>query len=77
MAKYDPLADHLRTAGNRVSMSFSEIEGLVGSLPKSAREYRPWWGNDRTHVHAKAWMAAGYEVSEVDADAERVVFERR
>lgn len=77
MAKYDPLADHLRTAGDRVSMSFSEIEGLVGSLPKSARQYRQWWENSDSHVQAAAWMSAGYEVSDVDADAERVVFERR
>lgn len=77
MAKYDPLTDRLRGAGDRVSMSFGEIEGLVGSLPASVNQHRSWWANDRTHVQAQAWMSAGYEVSDVDAEAERVVFERR
>jgi len=74
MAMYDPLADHLQGAGDRISMSFGEIEDLVGSLPPSARKYRQWWENSRSHVQAEAWMSAGYEVSEVDASEERVVF---
>ncbi len=74
MAKYDPLAGHLEGRGNRISMSFGEIEHLVGFLPKSARENRRWWGNDRTHVQARAWLSAGYKVSEVDIPNERVVF---
>ncbi len=78
MAKYDPLADYLRGAGDRVSMSFGEVEDLVGSLPASAKKHRSsWWANDRTHVQAQAWMSAGYGMTDLDADAERVVFSRR
>ncbi len=77
MAKYDPLEARLRGGGERVAMTFHEVEQLVGSLPRSAREYRAWWANDRTHVQARAWQAAGYETTEVDVEKERVVFETR
>lgn len=77
MAKYDPLEVRLRGAGERVAMTFCEVEQVVGSLPRSARVYRPWWANDHTHVQARAWLGAGFETAEVDLEKRRVVFVRR
>ncbi len=45
--KYQPLADYLNAVrGEEVTLSFAEIEALVGSLPKSAYE-GTFWSNGR------------------------------
>ena len=77
-SKYALLADHLRGQdGPRHSMSFAQIEALVGSLPPSARTWRAWWANSRSHVEAKdGWLAAGWEVEAVDQGQETVTFRR-
>lgn len=77
MAKYQPLTKHLAARGDaRIVMSFAEMERLLGfNLPKSAREYRPWWANSaHGHVQSRAWLDAGYQSEEVDLAAERLVF---
>ncbi|MFG0251481.1 MAG: hypothetical protein ACF8NJ_01245 [Phycisphaerales bacterium JB038] len=79
MAKYDPLRDHLYLSGKaRLTLSFSDIESLVGHLPQSASDHQAWWANDQSgpHVQAHAWMAAGYRVASVDQHAGFVTFER-
>ena len=79
--KYDALKRYLiskTNAGERnVSMTFSEIERVLGdSLPGSEREHRSWWGNDKTHVQARAWMGAGWKIGHVDINSEQVTFKR-
>ena len=61
--------------------SFDEIEAILGfSLPKSARTYPAWWGNERgpniSHTHSLAWTSQGWGTSELDLEAERVAFRR-
>jgi hypothetical protein len=82
-SKYDGLADHLRRqGGTRHTMSFAEIEVLIGtSLPSSARSRLAWWDNDRSpanrHVQSKfGWLAAGWVVESRDLDRETVTFRR-
>ena len=80
VAKYDPLFEHLCRAGDdAVTMTFTEIDRLVGGLPKSARTHPAWWANhgpDSRHVQADAWMKAGRDVEAVDLNAETVRFSR-
>jgi hypothetical protein len=81
MAKYDPLREHLaRSGAAQVVMTFREIEQVIGSpLPRSARDYRAWWSNERTttsHVQKVAWQSAGYGVESVDRAHGRVTFVR-
>jgi hypothetical protein len=80
VGKYDPLRDHLAAcpeAVRELTMSFGEIEQLVGQLPRSARIRRAWWGNTvDARVEAQAWRAAGWHVRSVDQAAEQVVFAR-
>jgi hypothetical protein len=70
MAKYDRLFEHLcRADDGPLTMSFDEIEDLVGALPASARRSKAWWANDPSggaHVQAKAWLNSGREVESVD-----------
>lgn len=80
MAKYDALRDHLAAvpATTRViTMSFSEVDRVVGGLPPSARRLRQWWAND-SKIEARAWRAAGWHVDAegVDFNAETVRFAR-
>ncbi len=81
MSKYDPLRMFLARAGKPdFELSFEDIERTLGfPLPRSARVHRPWWSNEGsgTHVQARAWMDAGYQVWEVDLKRERTRFRRK
>jgi DNA-binding transcriptional regulator YiaG len=75
-SRYYPLFERLSRSGEReVSLSFTEIEALIGTtLPRSARASMAWWSNRSGGVQAAAWMQAGYHVVAVDLAAERVTF---
>ena len=83
MGKYDPLRNWLRNQpGNRPTVSFDDIEdkGKIGvELPPSAREHRPWWGNETTPSsrQCRAWLDAGWRVDTVDLSRELVTFVRK
>jgi hypothetical protein len=71
--KYEPLREHLASMPAdiaSVTMSFDEVEDIVGGLPPSARKFRQWWAND-SKVEARAWRAAGWHVDGrgLDVDA--------
>ena len=75
--KYHALFEHLLFSGRgRHSMSFAEIESVIGApLPPSARTREEWWSNSTSgHSQARAWMRASYRTSKVDLDAEKVDF---
>jgi hypothetical protein len=80
MAKYDPLADFLRSvpgAQITVTRSFQQVASLVGGLPPSAYKHRAWWANDNK-VEAQAWRSAGWHVDKdgLDFNAGTVRFAR-
>jgi hypothetical protein len=77
-SKYHPLTSHLRTqAGDRVRMTFGEIERVIGGkLPPSAAS-RAWWSNNPSNnVMTKAWLEAGFESEQVDLTGRKLVFRR-
>ncbi|MFP3637427.1 HNH endonuclease [Paraburkholderia sp. SIMBA_054] len=82
MSKYRPLGDYLKAVTvNEISLTFGEIEGLLGQLlPPSARRHDAWWENsgpgDKSHVHARVWMDAGWRKFRADRQAGVVVFRR-
>ncbi|THD45039.1 MAG: hypothetical protein E7774_08795 [Bradyrhizobium sp.] len=78
-SKYQPLTQHLRTQrANSVTMSFSEIERVLGAkLPPSASSHRAWWSNNPTNnVMTKAWLEAGFHSGQVDLAGRKLVFKR-
>ncbi len=79
-SRYASLARYLRAQSSRadtLTLTFAEIEALVGSLPPLARRHRSWWANDsRTRVQSIQWLDAGWRVDSVDIAAESVVFTR-
>ncbi|HEY1753098.1 MAG TPA: hypothetical protein VGG29_17700 [Caulobacteraceae bacterium] len=77
--KYDAVRLWLtQVRGDRVRVSFAEIESILGfRLPASARALPQWWVNTRgSHVQAAAWMDAGWRACQVDVAGEQVSFER-
>jgi hypothetical protein len=79
MAKYEALGEFLRRQqGERVPMTFAEIERVIGArLPPSARKHRPWWSNSPTNsVMTQVWLDAGFESEQVDMAGRRLVFRR-
>lgn len=79
MPKYTPLEAYLENQRlAEVSMTFANVERVLGApLPRSAFEHRPWWANEtHGHVHAKAWLNAGYETAQVDMEGRKLVFRR-
>jgi len=80
-SKYDRLADHLVAIGAPViTMTFAEIEAIVGPLPTIARHESPWWGataaSRYAYAHALRWRQAGYVADRPDFAAETVTFRR-
>lgn len=73
--KYSRLSDYLKALSeNEKRLTFAEISEIVGHpLPRSALEYRSWWGNDRTHTQATAWMGVGWRVASVHLSVVRFV----
>ena len=60
-----------------MTLSFAQIDLILRlALPLAAFERRAWWGNDATHVQAKAWTDAGFKVDKngVDLNERRVRF---
>jgi hypothetical protein len=78
VSKYEPLGRHLADAAangeHMVTLSFGEIERIVGALPPSASR-RQWWANN-SHGQALVWREAGWHVDKVEIDARRVWFAR-
>lgn len=80
MSKYDPLAQYLRRlTTSSVTLTFREVDAIVGGLPASARTDRTWWGNttNRTRTQAHAWMGAGWLVDTVNFTANQVTFRKK
>lgn len=78
MSKYEALRTHLASqTGDRIPMSFEEIEDVLGfKLPKS-QAYPAWWSNNPTNnVMTKEWLAAGFKTEQVDIESRKLVFRR-
>jgi hypothetical protein len=80
MGKYEPLARYLKTCPeDSWNATFAQVEEKLGfALPRSAREHRAWWSNQRdgNHSQTAGWQAAGWETRDVDLRRGIVRFER-
>ncbi|MBV6413779.1 MAG: Endonuclease NucS [Xanthomonadales bacterium] len=76
MSRYEGLTATLLTRKEqRVTLTFAELDGIVGGLPNSAKTYGAWWANNRnSQPHARYWLDAGRRASP-DFRAECAVFE--
>jgi hypothetical protein len=78
MAKYSALADYLRALKtNEVSMTFAQVERIVGAKLPLSHRYRSWWSNNSFNsVMTKTWLDAGFESTKVDMKKRTLVFRR-
>jgi len=82
MSKYEPLGKFLeRTRKNRVKLTFSEIEEILGfRLPCYLYKYPAgWYGTARaspTHRQKVVWCSYGYQVETVDLVEKKVSFRK-
>jgi hypothetical protein len=59
-ANWRRLTDYLAGKPVEVVLSWRELDGIVGGMPRSAIDHFPhWWHGDRPNT--RAWRAAGYE----------------
>ena len=80
MGKYASLGEFLRGQRTQeVPLTFRDIERITGGkLPPKAQHQRAWWSNNPSNnVMTKVWLEAGYESTQVDMSARRLVFRRR
>jgi hypothetical protein len=79
MGKYEPLGAFLREQhAQEVPLTFNQIEKITGvKLPPKAQHHRAWWSNNASNnVMTKVWLEAGYESTQVDLSARKLVFRR-
>jgi hypothetical protein len=48
MATWSALRSHLATVENQLTLSWAELDALVGGLPPSANHHRAFWAGDRS-----------------------------
>ncbi len=78
-SKYDRLGDHLAACGAAtITLTFAEIEAVIGPLPVQARCSSVWWGATPSgryhHPHVRHWERAGYVAGHPDFAAGTVTF---
>jgi hypothetical protein len=80
MPDYARLAAYLaERAGPRVTLTFDEVEAIIGGiLPLIARLNRGWWGNRWVgqRYHGGAWDRIGWHIEQLDTYAGTVTFAR-
>ena len=77
MSKYAPLEMYLNSAeADALSLTFAQIESIIkDQLPPSARKHRHWWSNKTSNNSmTQPWIAAGFEVAQVNMIDESLVF---
>jgi len=74
-SKYDALRDFLtRRDAAPITLTFMQVDQLIGNLPRSARLYHLWWRNDDpSHHHCRSWGDAGYN-AQADLKEQTVTF---
>ena len=73
MANWKALTSHLNGISDRVTLTWPELDAIVGGLPASATNHRAWWSGDRSHIHS--WQSVGFVVTDLQMGS-RVTFSR-
>jgi hypothetical protein len=77
--KYDALTAHLAASeADTLTLTFAEVEAIVGPLPLQARQTAWWWGASAGgryfEKHIIDWRHLGWAADRPDFAAERVTF---
>lgn len=58
MANWSSLTYYLKGVSDGVTLTWVELDAIVGGMPMSAAKYNAWWYGDRPHV--QSWKSAGF-----------------
>lgn len=61
-ADWAALTRFLSGQGQSVTLTWRELEEIVGGMPASSIDHSAWWNGDRPHT--RAWKAAGFQLAE-------------
>ena len=75
-SKYEKLAEYLKGLDEeKINLTFSEIESILGEPLPDAAKNRAWWANSATNNHAlNGWMDIGWQTANVDMDGQILDF---
>jgi len=79
VSRITKLYEHLVTNhpdADEVRLTLREIHRIVRALPERAWRDVGWWANDPNDHHARRWLDAGFDVTEVNLTGQYVVFRR-
>jgi hypothetical protein len=78
MGRYEPLRAFLADqTGERVPVTFRQIEKILGAGLPNSKRYPAWWSNNPSNnPMTKVWLEAGFLTEQVDVAAERLTFRR-
>ena len=79
MRDYSKLGGYLQRIGrSAVTLSFSQISEIVGSLPPSAYKYQAWWANqvNNHHPQTKACRDFGFRTEGLDIPGRKITFRK-
>jgi hypothetical protein len=76
--RYEPLAEFLQQQpGQRVPLTFQEVEKALGFRLPPSKRYPAWWSNNpANNPMTRVWLEAGFVTEQVDTSRERLVFRR-
>ncbi len=58
MANWSSLSYYLKGVFDGVTLTWVELDGIVGGMPMSATKHNAWWYGDRPNV--RSWKSAGF-----------------
>jgi len=78
MSKYAPLREFLVAQNaDHISMSFDEIESVLGLPLPASKQYPAWWSNNPSNnPMTREWLEAGFETESVNVGSGKLVFRR-
>ncbi len=74
MPLYSKFKEFLNTQNNSISITFSEIEEIIGKLPPSAFDHKEWWSNHPSHPLMKVVLKNGWKQRNLDVFLKKVEF---
>jgi hypothetical protein len=63
-SRYHPLTRYLAgLTADEVTLTFAEIEAIIGAPLPAAARVRSWWANTRAFGQGRAWLGASWRVA--------------
>ncbi|WP_293907575.1 hypothetical protein [Phenylobacterium sp.] len=60
-----------------MTLTFREVEAVLGASLPNSKKYPAWWSNNPSNnPMTKVWLDAGFVTEQVDTIAEKLVFRR-